>query len=346
MSQGLERIIENHDRSIAEPNQVKPDFKYSTYCISNLRGGIGKSTISFNLAYSFSRQHPTLVADLCPQQNLTELLIKDYDTAVTVMDALRPKVLGSAFGDEPDDISYLISQLNDYFKGGKSSYFIPGDSSLFAFPSALYQQLQQAMASGDENATYNILMSLAFILQKEAKDKKCKLTLMDCSPFYAGGTHLAWCASDAIIIPVRVDEHSIDSLEMTLDMLGDPDSDFNIWSKRAGGIDAPRVAAIVMTMVGAQSPIKGVKDLASRLYVERAYEVAAKYPYLFDYEDPADAFAITDDFKSAGRISGALSIPVPRLKVGSFHTIDGKRLQVNQSQEKYSTELGYLTSIL
>ena len=28
---------------------------------------------------------------------------------------------------------------------------------------------------------------------------------MDTSPFYAGGTHLAWCAADAVIIPVRVD---------------------------------------------------------------------------------------------------------------------------------------------
>jgi hypothetical protein len=61
---------------------------------------------------------------------------------------------------------------------------------------------------------------------------------------------------------------------------------------------------------------------------------------------PADAFVITDDFMSAGRISGALSIPIPQLKVGQFHTVSGSRLQVNQSQIRYKTELEYLTSIL
>jgi chromosome partitioning protein len=349
MAGGLKRIIDNHERSlVAAPVALTPRFKYSNYCISNLRGGIGKSTITFNMTYNFTRHRSTLVADLCPQMNLTESLIADDEAPISVNigDALRPKVLGPAFGDVPDDISYKISGLNDHFKGGKASYFIPGDPQLFAFPSSLYQQLQQAMAAGNTKAARNILFSLREIIDDEKKAKGCSLALMDCSPFYAGTTHLAWCASDAIIIPVRVDEHSLASLAMTLEMIANPTSDFNIWAERAGGIPKPKVAAIVMTMVGARSTKKGRKDRASLVYVERAYEVAARYPQLFDYPDPADAFAITDDFMSAGRISGAESIPIPQLKVGKFHTVDGTRLQVNDSQQKYARELDYLTSIL
>ena len=345
-SAGLKRIFANYDRSLEEGGIADVSFKYSSYCVSNLRGGIGKSTLSFNLSYLLSRYRSTLVADLCPQKNLTEALMRDTEINVSIWDALRPKVLGSAFGDQPEDISYRLSSLNNYFKGGKASYFIPGDAGLFAFPSALYQQLQQAMAAGNTKAVKNILLSLRHILDAEAEDKNCSLMLIDCSPFYAGGTHLAWCASDAIIIPVRVDEHSIDSLELTLDMLENRNSDFNIWADRAGGIAAPRVCAVVMTMVGARSATKGVKDLASRMYVERAYEVAARHSSLFDFEDPADAFVITDDFMSAGRISGALSIPIPQLKVNQFHTVNGSWLQVNQSQHRYALELQYLTSIL
>ena len=170
---------------------------------------------------------------------------------------------------------------------------------------------------------------------------------MDCSPFYADATHLAWCAAEAIIIPVRVDEHSIDSLSLTLEMPSSKISDFNIWADRAGGIPAPRVAAIVITMVGARSNKVGVKDMASQMYIERAYEVAARYPDLFDCADPADAFALTDDFMSTGRISGAKSIPIPQLKVGAFHPVDnGKRLQVNQAKTNYERELDYLISLL
>lgn len=346
MAVGLARIIQNHEMSLEEGWTPTSGFQYKRYAISNLRGGIGKSTISFNLAYMFSRASSTLILDLCPQRNLTESIARGQKKPVTIADALRPKVLGPAFGVTPDDIAYRLSGLNESFKGGKKSYFIFGDGGLFSFPSSLYQQLQQAMAASNKNAVKNILLSLREIIEDEMDDKDCSRCLMDCSPFYAGATHLAWCASDAIIIPVRVDEHSIDSLELTLKMLADKDSDFNLWADRAGGIAVPKVAAIVMTMVGARSPKKGVKDLASRMYVERAYKIASQYPKLFDHNDPADAFAITDDFMSAGRISGAQSIPIPMLQVGSFKTIDGKRLQVNKSQVKYKRELEYLTDIL
>lgn len=346
MKSGLERIIENHDKSLEDGWAPEKGFRYTRYCVSNLRGGIGKSTISFNLSYMLSRQNSTLVVDLCPQRNLTESIARGEKHKSTIGDVLRPKVLGPAFGAVDENISYRLSQLNDHFSGGKKSYFIPGDAGLFAFPSSLYQQLQQAMAASNTSAVKNILFSLKEILEDEMEEKGCSLCLMDCSPFYAGATHLAWCASDAIIIPVRVDEHSIDSLELTLRMLADSNSDFNTWADRAGGMPKPKVAAIVMTMVGARSPKKGVKDLASRMYVERAYKVAAEFPQLFDFEDPADAFAVTDDFMSAGRISGAECIPLPQLQVGQFKTIDGKRLQVNKSQIKYKRELEYLTDIL
>ena len=169
---------------------------------------------------------------------------------------------------------------------------------------------------------------------------------MDTSPFYAGGTHLAWCAADALIIPVRVDEHSLDSLELTLDMLHNPARDFALWNERAGGRKIPRVAAIVMTMVGSKSRIRATPDQASRMYVERAIAIAEKYSKAFDYADPADAFVLTDDFVSSGRISGAMSIPISKLVEGRFYRVEGKRLEVNASVTRYQRELAYLVSIL
>ena len=100
-----------------------------------------------------------------------------------------------------------------------------------------------------------------------------------------------------------------------------------------------------MTMVGAKSRLRSTPDSASRMYIERALDIAGNYPELFD-GDPTDAFAITDDFVSAGRISGAESVPISQLKMNKFHTVDGKRLQVNASVQRYQNEIAYLASIL
>ena len=342
----LDKVLANHARVVEEGYVQAGQPKYRSYVVSTLRGGVGKSTITFNLAFEMAQARSMLVADLCAQCNLTENLMRGEAPEVTILETLQPILLGPAFGAAPSDASYRVSTYCDPFKTAKPSYIIPGNAELFAFPSTLYQQLQTAHARNNKQAVKSLLESLKTALDREAIDKKTDGIILDSSPFYAGGTHLAWCAADAMIIPVRVDEHSIESLELTLNLLSDPSKDFVQWNERAGGRNAPRVAAIVMTMVGSKSQMRATPDSASRMYIERAIAIAQKYPALFDHADPADAFVVTDDFVSAGRISGAKSIPISKLKVGTFHNVEGKRLQVNSSAQRYQREIAYLVSIL
>lgn len=347
MTAAIAPILETYQRVIEEDYILDGRPNYRTYAISSLRGGVGKTSLCFNLAYELSRKAPVLVADLCPQRNLTELFFAASEEApyANIIDALRPAVLGPAFGVAPDELAYRIGDLCTPFKGGKKSYFIPGSSDLFAFPASLYQQLQMALANGGEAAVSALLLSLSSLLDEHSTDLSCTRVLLDTSPFYAGGTHLAWCAADALIVPVRVDEHSLESLDLTLRLLTAPDQDFARWNERGGGIKAPKIAAVVMTMVGAKSQVRAKPDNASCMYIERALAVAEKHGDLF-INDPADHFVLLDDFHSAGRISGAKSIPIARLAVGSFHTVEGKRLQVNASNTRYQRELRYLASLV
>lgn len=345
LSSDLDKVLEIHRKVVLEGYRRDTEPTSKCYAVSNLRGGVGKTSITFNLAYELSRSRAVLLADVCPQSNLTEVIMKAEKPKITIYNALQPRVLGPAFGEEAKDISFRVSQFSPSFAGGKGCYFIPGDSELYEFPSYLYQQLGVANTRSNSSIVKTLLWSLRDILTHEAKELKCQTILIDTSPFYSGGTHLAWCAADALIIPVRVDEHSVESLGLLLDLLTDKTRDFAQWNERAGGLATPRVAAIVMTMAGAKSQKEATPDAASRMFIERALRIAQKHPHLF-YSDPTDAFVITDDFMSAGRISGAKSIPISELKVGGFHTVSERRLQVNQSAERYQRELAYLTSIL
>jgi hypothetical protein len=42
--------------------------KFKSYCVCNLRGGIGKTTLAFNISHLVDK---LLVVDTCPQGNLS-----------------------------------------------------------------------------------------------------------------------------------------------------------------------------------------------------------------------------------------------------------------------------------
>lgn len=346
MADGLTKIFDTHQKVIEEGYVAEAGQQFNSYAVSNLRGGVGKSSIAFNLAYELSRHGPTLITDVCPQCNMTEMLLGDYKPKVNIYNALQPVILGPAFGSLPSELSYRVGTHCDDFKGGKGAFLIAGNPELFAFPSTLYQQLNMAHAQRNAPAVKSLLGGLKTVLAEEAKATKTDRILVDTSPFYAGGTHLAWCAVEALVVPVRVDENSMDSLELLFKLLSDPSRDFQLWNERAGGLATPKIAAVVMTMVGSKSQQKATPDGASRMYIERAFSIAEKYPELFGKNDPSECFVLTDDFHSAGRISGAKRIPISELKVRSFHTVDNRRLQVNASAVRYQKQLKYLASMI
>ncbi len=165
-----------------------------TICVINLKGGVGKSTITALLSrYAFnSRNKDVLAIDLDPQANLSQgLMHQSYSTFVSqkggsivevFADYLPPKYGGG--GSQPltaEAVTELILE-----SGTRRLDLIP---SRFDFSDAL------------TNAVRPDPRILAKFLAKNFKEKD--VIFIDCSPTESVFTTAAYHASDFVLIPVK-----------------------------------------------------------------------------------------------------------------------------------------------
>ncbi len=346
----LDELLERF-KNVSENKAVsKPDMSFNTYAVTNFRGGIGKSTLSFNLAWEISRKFNLLLLDACPQANFTQSLLGGGSPfSYTIYDALLPMVMPGTKQVKTSDLITSVPAYCDPFKRGRDTFVIPGSNELFLFPSLLYTQLSTAATlSGarSKETTKTILEAVKTVLGVIKENFPHEKVLIDTSPFFGGATHLSWVAAEALIIPARVDQHSMEALKLTLSMLRDESMDFLRLNKQ-GGIDKiPKVHAIVMTHCGWSRQTGNTPDKSTQAYLKQAIEIANEYKELLSSENPLECIHLLDDFHSAGRISGTKRIPLAELTVGEQHTIQGQRLEVNESLVRYVRELKALAAII
>ena len=347
---GIITVLERSEAILSGKHTPSRDRSFKTYAVTNFRGGIGKSTLAFNLAYEVSRKNRTLLLDTCSQRNFTQNLMGDdvFGVDPTVYEALVNVVTA---GDMPlpDELVVAVAPHCRSFKGGKPTYLVPGSTELFLFPSLMYGQLAQyAQLRTDqkERASRNVLRALNRVVTHASEYAKPDKILIDTSPFFGGATHLAWESAEALIIPVRVDQHSLDALRLTLEMLTKPEMDFHRLNAQSSMKHQPVVHAVVMTHCGWNRQKANTPDSSTRFFVERALEISNNYRQVFSELEPADCFYLLDDFHSSGRISGKQRIPLSELKAGTKYMVEGQRLEVNPSVDRYKKEIVNLANAL
>ena len=340
MSDILERLIDRQfDIANGEAQPLNLP-KHDIYTICNLRGGIGKTSLAFNLVYL---SDSILAVDTCPQCNLTWFFDNNYlqNVNLTVHDMLLPHFvpgLGSS-----SHIAKKVSATNPYFEN-KQIFYLPSDNRLYVLPTQMAAALVQAQSIGGAQQVKildNMLFSMKNEIQREMKEVDAKRCIIDTSPFFSGSTHLAWHACDALIIPVRTDQQSVNSLALLLKTLSDPAGEFRKIMPSNG--HTPKIQMVILTHCG-WSTVPGARNRPNqqtKIYVEKVLDIIRQNITQFTTDKPENHLLLLDDFLGTGRISSAKSKPIALLSAGESMTINRVRTEVNASVEKIQHQLEY-----
>jgi cellulose biosynthesis protein BcsQ len=244
-------------------------------------------------------------------------------------------------------VASFIGATNNFFQK-KNNYYIPSSEQLYLLPSQLINAITQAQSLTKENrsvAIKSILYSLDTEIKREMAEYGLDKCLIDTSPFFAGATQLSWYAADALIIPVRTDQQSINSLELLIKTLNNPQSEFRKYEEN---ISTPKIHMVVLTHCG-WSTVKDSRNLPNqqtKLYLKKVYDIISRNRMLFSTDNPDNHLFMLDDFLGSGRISSALSKPIDKLEAGETKVIERVRVSVNASVDKCKNQLKYISSLL
>jgi chromosome partitioning protein len=215
----------------------------TTLSIVNMKGGVGKTTLTLHLAYDLASRYSkrVLVIDCDPQANATQGLLKveqyrtHRETKITVSDlfsetrsTLSPVAAAATFSTP--EFANLICRARS---------FTPGHIDLVPADIDLTKPLERARGANLEHKLDDVL---------DAKKKSYDYILIDCCPTFSILTINALMASDAVLVPVKPDAYAARGIPLLFKKI----DEFN---KGVPEEDRVRVLGIVFTMVDESVPL-------------------------------------------------------------------------------------------
>ncbi len=176
----------------------------------NNKGGVGKTTLVYHLAWMMSEMGLSVVAaDLDPQANLTAVFLNEDDLedlfpetgeAKTIYGALSPLIRGLGDVDEPHVI-----------KVADRLHLLAGDLEL----SAVEDQLSKVWSDclDRQERAFRVTSSYWRLIQSAGEKAAAQVALMDLGPSLGATNRAALVGADAVVVPLSPDLYSLQGLK-------------------------------------------------------------------------------------------------------------------------------------
>jgi chromosome partitioning protein len=200
----------------------------------NNKGGVGKTSLAYHLAWMLSElRHTVLAVDLDAQANLTaayldedelEQLWENGNTPTTIYRAIEPL---TRVGDIAEPQVEKVTQ---------GLYLIPGDVALASFEDTLSESWPASMGDANLYRPFRILTAFWQVAQMAAKQVGADIILVDVGPNLGAINRSALIASDFVAIPLGADLFSLQGLKNLGPTLR---SWRDLWKKRLDNWSSP-----------------------------------------------------------------------------------------------------------
>lgn len=179
----------------------------------NNKGGVGKTSLAYHLAWMFSEMGKRVVAiDLDPQASLTSAFLPEEE-----LEMLWDPDKTSRGADTIFQCVHPLTEVGDISepqtKGINAHlHLVPGDLTLAGFEDFLSQEWPNSLGSGSLYRPFRVLSAFWQVAQLAAQQHGADLILADVGPNLGAINRSALIGSDHVVIPLAADLYSLQGL--------------------------------------------------------------------------------------------------------------------------------------
>jgi cellulose biosynthesis protein BcsQ len=320
-----------------------------TYAFWNNKGGTGKTSLAFQAITRYAEKHPekrVLAVDLCPQANLSELMLgglghKGSEKLLERQGQVPRCSIGGYFQLRLPS-PYAPSQFNahDFItKPNGYNTALPANIDLVCGDPLLELQANAVNTLANQNIPgTNAWISVIDWLKQflEQLQDEYDTVFLDCNPSFSLYTQIALASANRIILPVMADDSSRRAILNAFSLIYGLKLPSEIYASymfatklKEAGRSLPAVHLIVKNRItqymGAASAYAAVLQ-AIQTDVQGLIKTN---PELFTFKNAANGFVEVRDFQTTGVVAFAKGLPFSKVRAGK-QSINGHRVQVKQ----------------
>lgn len=334
------------------------------YAVWNNKGGVGKTFVTFIIAAEYAATHPdtnVVVIDMCPQANVSEILLGGNGTGAKHLAALLEKqprqTIGGYFderiaqphGKTGTEVSFVLQLDRINANLPKNMFLVAGDPSLELQAQAINQIAAQTLPV---DTWKNVHLWVADMISAISIKLTNAVFFIDCNPSFAAYTELALLASNRLIIPCTADGSSaraINNVGQLLYGIGVPATYANVnFSARvnAAGMGLPSVHVVPLNR-STQYDQKASKAFGA-MYKEIKRRVDGLRRHIPSHFSLAKSSEFLDipDAHAVSVVASHLGLPLGKVRTKKYD-IHGLDTQVNQEPlDRYKKAVKKLVALL